>query len=441
MRPARLWSHSRVSQAVLTAIARRAGQILVPAQFRCDVAALAARLPAAGHVVNLCADRYRFAVGFAAALYRRQVTLLPSANVPAALAALAQEYPDLYALTDGAAPNLPSLVYPEDLSHPGPAPDPFALDDEQLAVILFTSGSTGKPKPAAKNWGTLRHSAQAAAARLGVAGGTIIATVPHQHSYGLESIILLGLLHGFTIESSWPLYPADIRATLEAAPPPRILVTTPVHLRALLSEPEALPPADIILSATAPLTPELAAAAEARSGARLIEIYGCTEAGQIATRRTALEQEWHCFEGAALYQDALGTWVSGPAVAGPNLLHDAITLTGPARFTLGARNADLIDVAGKRSSLAFLNHQLLTIPGVQDGVFVMGEAPKGGVARLAVLVVAPAHTRASLLAALRQRLDPAFLPRPLLLVDELPRNALGKLPRADLLRLIGQAAP
>ena len=428
-------------QAVLTAIARRAGQIVAPAQFRRDVAAMAARLPAAGHVVNLCTDRYRFAVGFAAALRRCQVTLLPSANVPAALSALAQDYPDLYALTDGAAPNLPSLAYPGDLSHPGPAPDPFALDDEQPAVILFTSGSTGKPKPAAKNWGTLRHSAQAAAARLGVAGGTIIATVPHQHSYGLESIMLLGLLHGFTIESGWPLYPADIRAALEAAPRPRILVTTPVHLRALLAEPDALPPTDIILSATAPLTPELAAEAEARFGARLIEIYGCTEAGQIATRRTAREQDWHCFEGAALHQDALGTWVSGPAVAGPNLLHDAITLTGPEHFTLGARNADLIDVAGKRSSLAFLNHQLLSIPGVRDGVFIMGEAPKGGVARLAALAVAPTHTRASLLAALRQRLDPAFLPRPLLLVDELPRNALGKLPRADLLRLIGQAAP
>ncbi len=435
-----------MSQAVFTAaIARHAGQAVAPARFRRDAAALAARLPAAGHMVNLCTDRYRFAVGLAAALRRRQVTLLPAANVPAALAALARDYPDLYALADGAMPDLPGLAYPQDLPYSGPAPDPFALDDEQPAVILFTSGSTGKPQPAAKNWGTLRHSAQAAATRLGaytqLAGGSIVATVPHQHSYGLESIILFGLLHGLTIESGWPLYPADIRAALAAAPPPRILVTTPVHLRALLSEPDALPPASLILSATAPLAPALAAEAEARFGARLIEIYGCTEAGQIATRRTAHEQEWHCFEGAALHQDALGTWVSGPAVAGPNLLHDAITLTGPAHFTLGGRNADLIDVAGKRSSLAFLNHQLLSIPGVRDGVFIMGEAPKGGVARLAVLAVAPGHTRASLRAALRQRLDPAFLPRPLLLVEALPRNALGKLPRADLLRLIAQAAP
>jgi acyl-coenzyme A synthetase/AMP-(fatty) acid ligase len=268
-------------------------------------------------------------------------------------------------------------------------------------------------------------------------GATIIGTVPHHHSYGLESVILLGLLHGLIIDASWPLYPADIRAALARAPHPRILVTTPVHLRALLAEPEDMPQADLILSATAPLPADLACAAEACFGARLIEIYGCTEAGQIATRRTARETEWHCLDGAVLHQDALGTWVSGPSVAGPNLLHDTIELTAPAHFTLGARSADLVDVAGKRASLAHLNHQLLGIDGVQDGVFVMGEAQHGNVARLAALVVAPTLGPRAVMAALRQRIDAAFLPRPLLLVDKLPRNALGKLPRADLLKLIG----
>jgi acyl-coenzyme A synthetase/AMP-(fatty) acid ligase len=425
--------------------AARQGELHVPAairaaRFRGDVAALAARLPAHRHVVNLCTDRYRFMVGLAAALRRRQITLLPAANVPAALAALAEDYPDLYALTDGARPDLPCMDYPDALEGDAPAADPFDLPDDQLAVILFTSGSTGRPKPAAKTWSVLRQSALAAGARLGVAefaGATIIGTVPHHHSYGLESVILLGLLHGLAIDAGWPLYPADIRAALAAAPRPRILVTTPVHLRSLLAEPEGMPQADLILSATAPLPAALARAAEACFGAELIEIYGCTEAGQIATRRTARESEWHCLDGAALHQDALGTWVSGTSVAGPNLLHDMIALTGPASFTLGARAADLVDVAGKRTSLAHLNHQLLGVPGVQDGVFVMGEAQPGAVARLAAVVVAPSLTRRGIIAALRQRIDAAFLPRPLLLVDALPRNALGKLPRADLLKLLG----
>ncbi len=421
--------------------ARRQGLISVT-QFSRDAAALAARLPAHDYVVNLCTDRYRFITGFAAALRRRQVSLMPSANVPAALTALAADYPDLYALSDGARPPLPCLDYPEDLEDTAPRPGPWAPPAEQPAVILFTSGSTGRPQPVAKDWGTLERSARAAGKRLGIAqlrGATVIGTVPHHHSYGLESVILLGLLHGLTIDTGWPLYPSDIRAALARASGPRILVTTPVHLRALLAEPEDMPRADLILSATAPLPAELATAAEACFGATLIEIYGCTEAGQVATRRTTRETQWHCLEGVELRQDAQGTWVSGPAVAGPALLHDMIELTGPGTFLLGPREADLVNVAGKRTSLAYLNHQLLGIPGVKDGVFLMGEAQGGNVARLAAMVVAPGLTPQAIREALRQRIDAAFLPRPLLLVDKLPRNTLGKLPRAELLQRLAQA--
>jgi acyl-coenzyme A synthetase/AMP-(fatty) acid ligase len=53
--------------------------------------------------------------------------------------------------------------------------------------------------------------------------------------------------------------------------------------------------------------------------------------------------------------------------------------------------------------------------------------------RVAALVVAPTLDRASILAALRETVDPVFLPRPLHLVQSLPRNATGKLPRAALL--------
>ena len=422
-------------------VATQMGQPVQAPEFWRDAMALAARLPGHAHVVNLCTHRYRFMVGLAAALVRRQLTLLPMANVPGDLAALAQDYPNLYALTDGAEPGLPSMAYPDDLKGPLPSSNPLPSDD-QPAVVLFTSGSTGRPKPAQKSWSTLRHSVQAAGVRLGIAefsSATIIGTVPHHHSYGLESVILLGLLHGITIDTGWPLYPADIRSALARAMGPRILVTTPLHLRALLAEPQDMPRADLILSATAPLSPELAAQAEVSFGARLIEIYGCTEAGQIATRRTARERQWHCRDGVALHLDEAGTWASGPAVAGPKtLLHDSIELTGPATFHLGERTVDMIDIAGKRNSLAYLNHQLLGIPGVEDGVFVMGQAGRN-VARLAALAVAPGLSSAQIMAALRERIDAAFLPRPLVLVNQLPRNILGKLSREELLRLIPTA--
>jgi acyl-coenzyme A synthetase/AMP-(fatty) acid ligase len=61
------------------------------------------------------------------------------------------------------------------------------------------------------------------------------------------------------------------------------------------------------------------------------------------------------------------------------------------------------------------------------------------VTRLAAFVVAPGLTSEFILAALRQRIDPAFLPRPLCLVDALPRNATGKLTRARLDALVAKA--
>ena len=409
-------------------------------EFQSDAMALAAQMPAPKYILNLCTDRYRWMVGFFAALHRRQITLLPSSDAPGVIKAVAKDYPDLYALTDTARPSLACLMYPDELDASNTASCLPALPEEQPALILFTSGSTGQPKPVPKSWGPLVRSARAAGDRLGISrlpGATIISTVPHQHSYGLESTILLGLQHGIVIDAGWPLYPSDIRAAIERAPRPRILVTTPVHLRVLLVEPEEMPQVDLILSATAPLPASLAGEAEARFGARLIEIYGCTEAGQVATRRTAAETAWHCLNGVRLHQDDSGTWASGDAVEGTALLHDMIELTGPTTFILGDRSADLVDVAGKRASLAHLNHQLLSIAGVRDGVFFMGENDGRRVARLTALAVAPELQSEAILQALRERIDPAFLPRPLILVGELPRNRLGKLPREALLRLAG----
>jgi acyl-coenzyme A synthetase/AMP-(fatty) acid ligase len=422
-------------------IAVRAQRPISRTQFARDVTALAARLPAHEYMLNACTDRYRFMVGFAAALRRRQISLLPASDTPGVLQALAEDYPDLYALTDGADLPLPSLVYPDDLDSADAALDSFVVPDAQPALILFTSGSSGRPKPVQKSWGVLKRSAQAAGQRLGLTrlrGATLIGTVPHHHSYGLESAILLGLQNGLIIDAEWSLYPGDIRAAIERSSRPRILVTTPVHLRALVGEPGGMPPVDLILSATAPLPLALAAQAESCFGAPLIEIYGCTEAGQVATRRTVDETPWQCLDGVDLVQDEHGIWASGAAVEGTALLQDMIERRGPGSFVLGDRAGDLVNIAGKRTSLAYLNHQLVSIAGVQDAVFLMEETDGQRVARLMALAVAPGLRAEAIVQELRERIDAAFLPRPLVLVDELPRNPLGKLPREALLRLAGR---
>lgn len=427
-------------------VAVRARHAIRRVAFLRDVAALATRLPDHEYILNLCTDRYRFMVGFAAALCRRQISLLPPASMPGVLQAVANDYPDLYVLTDDEC-DLPfsSMVYPDRLDDENDGAGVAAIPGEQLALVLFTSGSTGRPKPIPKTWGTLVRSALAAGDRLGMpqsGGGIVIGTVPHQHSYGLESIILLGLQHGLAVDAGNLFYPADIRAAIEASVEagraPRVLVTTPVHIQALVAEPGGMPPVDLVLSATAPLPVTIAAQTEACFSAPLIEIYGCTEAGQVATRRTVQETCWHCLDGVSLHENQGGTWVSGAAVEGTALLHDIIEPTGPATFLLGGRSADLVDVAGKRTSIAHLNHQLLGIEGVQDGVFFMADPDGPRVARLAALAVAPGVLPETILRALRERIDAAFLPRPLVLVDKLPRNALGKLPREVLLKLVGR---
>lgn len=406
-----------------------------------DVTAVAARLPSRRYIVNLCEDRYRFAVALGAALIREQVSLLPPNNTPGTLDQLAAEFPDLYCLHDGTVPasSLLTEAYPAlSASQPTSVTVP-CFPADQPAVVLFTSGSTGRSTPHAKCWGSLVHSSLAAGARLGVAslaaGATIIGTVPHQHSYGLESTVLLALQHGMALHGARPFYPGDISASIAETPRPRILVTTPFHLRASLADCGDLPGLDLLISATAPLAPQLAAEAEARFGAPLLEIYGCSEAGQLAVRRTVEDPDWRCLETVELRQDAAGTWASGATIEGEVLLNDAIELLGPSRFRLHGRTADHINIAGKRASLAHLNYHLNSIAGVVDGVFMMPEETGQGVARLMAFVVAPELSAEAILSALRERIDAAFLPRPLLFVDALPRNVAGKLPREAILRL------
>ena len=418
-------------------IAYRDGQPVAVARFLQDVAQLAALLPARNHMFNLCADRYRFMVGFCAALVRGQINLLPPNHTPDLIGRLTLRYSDIYCLTDVADDygTLETLRYPALTgTRTAPATVP-SIPAAQTATIVFTSGSTGEPVPNEKSWGALVRGAAAELNRLGSylkPGMAVLGTVPPQHMYGLESSMLLVMQGGFALHAGRPFYPADILAALAALPQPRCLITTPVHLRALLSEPGKLPAVDLIVCATAPLAPQLAAAAEAGFAAPLYEIYGCTEAGQVASRRTTETAEWHALPGLRMRQEADHTWVSGGHVERAILLQDVIELRDAERFLLHGRNADLVNIAGKRTSLASLNYHLNSISGVRDGVFIVPEQGDGAVTRLTAFVVAPGMTREALMNALRERIDAAFLPRPLRLVDALPRNATGKLPREAL---------
>jgi acyl-coenzyme A synthetase/AMP-(fatty) acid ligase len=417
-------------------VAYRAGCAVPSADFVGEIAQLAARLPDRRYVINLWSDRLRFAAGFAASLSRGQISLMPPSQATGVIERLAREYRDVYCMLDDGAEyaGLEAFRYPSALEQPArPAMPP--IPEERVAAVVFTSGSTGEPLPHAKLWGGLVASAMAELECLGVQGLpglALLGTVPPQHMYGLESTVLMALQGGLALHPGRPFFPADICAELEALPRPRGLVTTPVHLRALLAEAGALPPLDFLLCATATLPVQLAAEAEARFAAPLHEIYGCTETGQLASRRPTALAEWRLFPGIAMRQDEKGTWVRGGHARAEVLLGDVVEMRGEGRFLLHGRTADLVNIAGKRTSLASLNYHLNSIPGVRDGAFFVPSDADGAVTRLVAFVVAPGLGSESILAALRQRIDPAFLPRPLCIVESLPRNETGKLTRARL---------
>ena len=129
-----------------------------------------------------------------------------------------------------------------------------------------------------------------------------------------------------------------------------------------------------------------------------------------------------------------GTQVDAPSFGSPVDLQDVLEIRPDGAFTVRGRNADMVEVAGKRASLADLTRRLASIPGVSDAVvFQPDDADGTAVRRLAALVVADGMLEAEVLEKLAQAVDPAFLPRPLVLVPRLPRDEVGKLPRAQLL--------
>jgi acyl-coenzyme A synthetase/AMP-(fatty) acid ligase len=394
---------------------------------------LASELPGATHVVNLCHDRLHFALGLAAALLRGQVSLLTSDRSPERLRALQEDYPVLYSLSDDQAVSSPLPHHHYRAQPPrscADGPGNPELPASRLAAIVFTSGSTGEPVGHKKPWGALVERSLDAAAcfdMLEAQPASIVGMVPPQHMYGFETTVLLPLHAPASTWCGAAFYPEDVASALRAVPAPRVLVTTPLQIRALLQTSTELPPIERVISATAPLFPEIAAAAEQRLNTRVFEIFGATEVGSIASRRTVDGDIWTTYPQVHIREDQADAVVEGP-FAVPHALTDVVEMLDARHFRLLGRRADLIKLAGRRASLAELNRILIGIEGVRDGQFVApDDLDRRPTARLLVFVVAPERSADEIMAELRGQIDPPFLPRRVILVDELPRNEVGKL--------------
>ena len=172
-------------------------------------------------------------MGLGASLVSGKVSLLPSTRTPAVMRQLQAFAPDVVCLTDEADCDidLPRVRLPA----PAPAPTAPAaapvpqIEREAHAAWVFTSGSTGAPVPHRKTFGGLMRDVGEEAQRLGLLDGrahAIVATVPPQHMYGLESSVLVALASGNALCAERPFYPADICAVERASKPMRGVLTT-----------------------------------------------------------------------------------------------------------------------------------------------------------------------------------------------------------------------
>jgi acyl-coenzyme A synthetase/AMP-(fatty) acid ligase len=413
-------------------------------EFLRGVLALAEALPARPYLVNLCEQRAHFLTAWCAAAVRGQTNLLPASRAPQVVSDAQAGYGDNHIVDDEGVRRVLDAA---------PGREPAAMPQiaaDHIIQIAFTSGSTGMPTAHAKQWGSLHFNTRFNAERIReclpasnpAMPAAIIATVPPQHMYGTETSVLLPLLAGMTVHAARPLFPADLAAALAQVPGPRVLVTTPVHLRTLLASSQEFPQLSVVVSATAPMDAALALRVAERLQAPLLEMFGSTETCVIATRLTARESGWRLYPGVTVEPAVDHTWVRAPWFEQPTRLQDVVEIAGPGLMVLRGRNVDRIEIAGKRASLSDLTRRLLDIPGVRDAVVFQPSDTEavaqgvGRVQRVAAAVVAPTLSAADILNAMAQGVDPAFLPRPLLLVPELPRNELGKTARAQLLQLL-----
>ena len=414
------------------------------AQILRDAAVIAKQLPAHGYVVNLCEQREQFVLVFAASIVAGRTQLMPAARGEAALAELLAEYPDSVCVGDEEVRRWQVDGVPD-----ANAPQLIPVDDDLLVMIGFTSGSTGKSQAHAKRWHSLAASARLNSAAIRAALSldatapiSVIGTVPAHHMYGIELTVLLPLFAGMSVHGDRPLFPADVAAALAQPARPRLLVSTPLHLRALAESGMNFPDIDLIVSATAPLDPALARLIESQLRAPLLEMFGSTETCVFATRRTAKQDVWEIYEGITIETGADSTQVSAAWYERPQLLMDVLERRGDDGFVALGRNSDLIEVAGKRASLADITRRLCAVPGIEDAVAFQQDVAAAGVAnRVAAIVVSRGVSAKEISVQLSAVLDAVFLPRPLVLVEKIPRDAVGKVSRAKLLELTrGQGA-
>ena len=404
-------------------------------QWQAAAVSLAATLPRGQKILVACEDRAVFLWAVLAVWAARGTVVLPPPDLKASMDGAATAGLDCV-ITDraGGVPTEPAAVRVIDgdalrdaLRTAAAVVPPICLAPSHPAAVFFTSGSTGQPAAHAKTWRQLTLGAEAMRRLLMLDGRAPLlgGTVAHAHKFGFEMLVMQALRGEAALWGHRIVFPADLDAFCDAPAGEKWLVTTPFHLEVFAESGRPHAGLAQIVSATMPLSSALAARTEEASGAQVHEIYGSTEAGCVGTRRTTRQSAWTMAHDLRLASGPDGSAILlGERVGGALPLRDRVAEVDGG-FELLGRDTDLVKVAGKRTSLQALTALLRQIDGVEDGVVIDGAAI--GQRRLAAVAVAPRLSSEAIRAALAARIDAAFVPRPIVLLDTLPRDANGKL--------------
>ncbi|MDM5139222.1 AMP-binding protein [Aeromonas bestiarum] len=395
-------------------------------------------------------DSLLFAQALLACALGGHQAILPGHQRLAGLLALRDQFDGL--LTDGELPgdglDVPQLRLPLADCHGELDAEHASRVPERLDLTLFSSGSTGEPKAIPKAWPQLEAELRVQMALWGqaLAGTRVLASVSHQHIYGLLFRILLPLALGRPFDRRSIDYPEQL--AVQTAP--WALIASPAFLSRL--DP-AIPAAGcrLIVSSGGPLQPEDAQQARALLGQLPVEIFGSSETGGIGWRqRDQAQTPWTPLPGIEVRVGPdQGLLLRSPFLAEDDWLAcaDRILMKG-AGFELLGRQDRVIKLEEKRISLDEVEARLQALPEVeQAAVLPLQQGQRQILGAVLVLSKLGAARWAALgqgrfLLALRQQLrpwlEPVALPRSLRRVESMPVNAQGKRPWPQLKELFDE---
>jgi malonyl-CoA/methylmalonyl-CoA synthetase len=343
-----------------------------------------------------------------------------------------------------------------------------------LAGLLYTSGTTGRSKGAMLTHGNLLSNAQALHRIWGfVPEDILLHALPVFHVHGLYVALNTAFLNGSRI--IW-LERFDVSDVLGELPRSTIFMGVPTFYSRLLADPRfdraACRSVRLLISGSAPLLPETHAAVFERTGHRILERYGMTEAGMIASNpldgeRIAgtvgfplpgVEVRIAGPDGRAMEPGELGVIeIRGPNVfAGywrpeqtraEDFRADGFFMTGDigimdrdGRLSILGRAKDLIITGGLNVYPREIEQLLDALPGIGEAAVIGVPHPDFGEGVIAVVTAASGlPDEMQIIGELAKRLAGFKLPKRVYVIDEMPRNAMGKIQKNELRRRFAAA--